>query len=184
MDKRDLPIAAPCTMDWRSMTPRDGGRFCGDCRKVVRDLSKMSEREARELLRRPRNEGLCVRYVHDRHGKIFFAGDRSRDLVPASSLLQRAKHAALAAAAVAVPVALAGCSGSDSTSGASSALLAPHEEDQYHHEMNEVMGGAPALERIADVQGDAGDAGLAPSSDVDAGPADDGGTRSDAAPRQ
>ena len=46
MRKSDIAIPVPCTVDWQKMTPADKGRFCGDCKKVVRDLSKMSEAEA------------------------------------------------------------------------------------------------------------------------------------------
>jgi len=113
MEKKDLPIAAPCNADWRTMTPSDGGRFCGDCKKVVRDLSSMRERDARTLLRSPHNAELCVRFLYDRHGKVFFGGDQAQPLVPAT-FLQRAKRVALTAAAVAVPLSLQACSPSDS----------------------------------------------------------------------
>jgi hypothetical protein len=109
MDKNAVAIASPCTADWRTMTPADGGRFCGDCKKVVRDLSKMRERDARTLLKSADNGELCVRYLYDKHGKVFFAGDSAPPLVPAS-FLQRAKRIALSAAAVAVPLSLQACS--------------------------------------------------------------------------
>ncbi len=99
MEKRHLRIASPCTVDWERMTPADRGRFCGDCKKVVRDLSRMTEREATELVRGARAGELCVRYVYDRRGKVFFAP--SPDL-----FLARAKRAGAAAAAV---MALTGC---------------------------------------------------------------------------
>lgn len=136
MEKTDVAIALPCTVDWRKMTPAEGGRFCGDCKKVVRDLSTMRERDARTLLRSAGNGELCVRYLYDRHGKIFFGGDRSEALVPAS-LLQRAKRVALSAAAVAVPLSLAACS--PSANGASAAS----QDEERYHELHENMGTAP-----------------------------------------
>jgi hypothetical protein len=39
MNRTDLPIASPCNADWSTMTLADRGRFCGACRKVVRELS-------------------------------------------------------------------------------------------------------------------------------------------------
>ena len=101
MDSKDLPIGSPCTVDWRVMKPSEKGRFCGDCKKVVHDLSRMREREARDLVANARNGELCVRYVFDRHGKVFFAGDPAPALIPAA-LLQRAKRLAFGAAAIAL----------------------------------------------------------------------------------
>lgn len=119
MDKREIRIATPCTLDWQKMTPADKGRFCADCKKVVRDVSSMNEREARTLLRAPTTEGLCVRFLADRDGKVLFAGDPR--IVPAS-LLSKTKRAAMLAAAVALPLAvnLTGCSAPLSPLGTSS----------------------------------------------------------------
>jgi hypothetical protein len=170
MEKNDVAIAAPCTADWRKMTPADGGRFCGDCKKVVRDLSTMRERDARTLLRSAQNGELCVRYLYDKHGKIFFAGDRPDvQLVPAS-LLARAKRVALSAAAIAVPLSLAACSPSaaDATSSSSS-------QDLQNQELYENMGGAPSDPRDHDEpKGDGGAEG------GDAGVQGDGGADGDA----
>jgi len=157
MEKTDLAIAAPCTADWRKMTPADGGRFCGDCKKVVRDLSTMRERDARTLLRSAQNGELCVRYLYDKHGKIFFAGDRPDvQLVPVS-FLQRAKRVALSAAAVAVPLSLAACS--PSADATSDGTLLQQLRNEEHYEM---MGGAPAEPPP-------------PEQDASPGPAPDGG---------
>src|SRR4051812_35117548 len=109
ISRKNLVLAMPCQLDWRAMTPADGGRFCGDCKKVVRDLSAMRESDARALLHGAKEGELCVRYVYDRHGRIFFAGDHAAPLIPAS-LLQRAKRVARSAAAIAVPLALQACS--------------------------------------------------------------------------
>jgi hypothetical protein len=103
MNHAELPISNPCTADWTTMTLADGGRFCGDCKKVVRELAQMTETEARRLLASPPTEGLCVRYVHDATGEIVFR----RDVVP-TARLARLRHAAVAAMALSLP-ALAGC---------------------------------------------------------------------------
>jgi hypothetical protein len=106
MDKRNIPVGTPCHLDWRRMTPADGGRFCGDCKKVVRDLSALSEAEAIQLVRQAHNEDLCVRYVYDRFGRVVFRKDDG--LIPASLLL-RGRRALLAVAAMATPLALQAC---------------------------------------------------------------------------
>ncbi|MDF2694517.1 MAG: hypothetical protein K0S65_2900, partial [Labilithrix sp.] len=33
MDRNEVKVASPCTLDWKKMTPAEGGRFCGDCKK-------------------------------------------------------------------------------------------------------------------------------------------------------
>jgi hypothetical protein len=107
MNRTDLPIASPCTADWTTMTLADRGRFCGQCRKVVRELAQMTEAEARAMLASPPTEGLCVRYVHDATGEIVFRPD----VVPLARLV-RVKRAAVAAlAAASLPLAVAGCMG-------------------------------------------------------------------------
>lgn len=102
----EVRVASPCTVDWQSMTPADRGRFCGECKKVVHDLSNLTEGEARALLREAGNGELCVRYVYDRDGRVVLAPEPGARLVPAS-LLHRAKRLSLAAIA---PLALAACS--------------------------------------------------------------------------
>jgi len=160
MEKNDLAIASPCTVDWRTMTPADGGRFCGDCKKVVRDLSTMRERDARTLLKSAQNGELCVRYLYDKHGKIFFAGDKGAPLVPAS-FLQRAKRAALVAAAVAIPLSLEGCS--PKADGSSSA--SPDD----HPGLHDTMGAAPYDKRWDEEPGDAAADAASPDATTDGG---------------
>jgi hypothetical protein len=90
------------------MTLADRGRFCGECKKVVRELAQLTEKQARALLASPPTEGLCVRYVHDTTGEILF-----RPAVVPVGRLARAKRAAVVAlAAASLPLAAAGCMGS------------------------------------------------------------------------
>ena len=105
MNRTDVPIASPCHADWTTMTMADRGRFCGACKKVVRELAQLTETEARALLASPPTEGLCVRYMHDATGEILFRRD---PVVPASRLVRRAAMLALAAA---LPLSTAACMG-------------------------------------------------------------------------
>jgi hypothetical protein len=107
MNRTDLPIATPCSVDWNTMTLADRGRFCGECRKVVRELAQLTEGEARALLASPPTEGLCVRYVHDTTGEILFR----RDIVPVGRLARMGRAAAVAVAMASIPLAAAGCMG-------------------------------------------------------------------------
>lgn len=108
MNRTDLPIANPCAADWRTMTLADRGRFCGACKKVVRELAQLTETEARALLASPPTEGLCVRYVHDATGEILF---RHPGVVPVGHLARFRRGAALALATASIPLALTGCMG-------------------------------------------------------------------------
>jgi hypothetical protein len=92
---RDIRIATPCSVDWESMNPRATGRFCGDCKKVVHDLSSLGEAAAKRLLASAPAE-LCVRYLHDEYGNVWF---RDTSLLSPANL--RKKAAGLAALAVA-----------------------------------------------------------------------------------
>src|SRR4051812_45824033 len=84
MKTGELPIKSPCDVDWTTMNPRKTGRCCGDCKKVVHDLSSMREADAmKRVAEAP--EGLCVRYLHDEHGNIWFR-DTSSLLSPGSLL--------------------------------------------------------------------------------------------------
>jgi hypothetical protein len=114
MNRTDVPIASPCSADWSTMTLADRGRFCGECKKVVRELARMTESEARAMLASPPTEGLCVRYVHDATGEILFR----RDVVPVGSLSRVKRAAALALAAATLPLAVAGCMGAAPVMGA------------------------------------------------------------------
>lgn len=154
MKKSEVKIASPCTLDWRKMTPAQGGRFCGDCKKVVRDLSSMSEREARALMKAPGSAELCVRFVYDRHGKIFFGGDAPAPALIPPSLLRRAKRAAVTAAAAALPLAMQACSSPANEASASDrARLNQHYPSP---DQNEVMGGmAEPNDRPSDDTSDA-----------------------------
>lgn len=180
MRTRDVGIATPCTLDWKTMTPRDAGRFCAECKTVVRDLSLLTEREARALLATPRTETLCVRLLHDRDGQVIFA-DTPRAPLPAA-FLHRAKRAAIAAG---IGLATQGCSAADFGANA-------HDDDEY----DMLMGGAPMMpspEPVGDPATDAGKADSSASRDAgargdgdaegggDGGASTDGGATSDAA---
>jgi hypothetical protein len=110
MRRDDAPIATPCGADWTGMSPRGKARLCGRCDKLVYDLSAMTERDARALLKTRPTEGLCVRYLHDATGEIWF-GARAEPVVPASRLVRRGAAAMSAAALVLVPALTEACGG-------------------------------------------------------------------------
>lgn len=158
MTPRDVRITSPCTLDWTKMTPAQGGRFCGDCKKVVRDLSKMTERQARELLAKERNQDLCVRMLVDRDGNVFFGGDA----LVSASLLSKAKRAAAAAAAIAIPFATQACTAITQPLG-----LTASEQTDEPPDHEPLMGGVAAddQKRIPDDEDASADAATEAAAD-------------------
>jgi hypothetical protein len=145
MNRTDLPIATPCNVDWSTMTLADRGRFCGACRKVVRELAQMTETDARALLALPPTEGLCVRYVHDATGEIVFRQDR---VVPVGRIVRRAAMVALAAA---LPLTSAACMGAaPATMGVAPSVPSTSAAEPPHPEMmGAVLMGAPPAPQVA-----------------------------------
>jgi hypothetical protein len=94
------------------MQPRGTARLCASCDRLVHDLSALSEGEARALLQKPPAEGLCVRYLHDAYGNIWFAGDRPDPVIPIARLIRsRASRAVAASALVLSPLLIEACGG-------------------------------------------------------------------------
>jgi hypothetical protein len=179
MDKKDVRVTSPCTLDWRKMTPRDGGRFCGDCKKVVKDLSAMSEREARAVLQSACGGELCVRFIYDQNGRIFFQGDAGA-LLPAGLLHRARRAAAVAATAVAIPLATQGCeavtASLDPMAHDQSQALNPQPPGHQDRDPNttnttysELMGGVTADEVNRRMQPDSDAGPDAATGDADAG---------------
>jgi hypothetical protein len=139
MNRTDLPIAAPCSADWSTMTLADRGRFCGACRKVVRELAQLTEAEARALLASPPTEGLCVRYIHDAAGEILFRQDA---VVPVTCLVRRAAMLALAAA---LPLSTAACMGAAAQPPMMGSVTAPSPSASAVDVPQVMMGAPPAL---------------------------------------
>jgi len=70
----NLRIASPCPMLWSDMqlTPEEAVRFCGDCRKNVYDVSKMSATETALLLQKAEVSGtsMCMQLYQRADGTI------------------------------------------------------------------------------------------------------------------
>ncbi len=176
MKTTDAPIKSPCTLDFGRMTPADGGRFCGDCKKVVRDVSSMGESEATALLHGPSTNDLCVRYLVDRHGNIFFAQPTPKSDLVAPSLLLRAKRAVRTAVAMAAPLAAMACTvpqgddggGGGGTGTGTGTTTGLPRNDGYQ----EIMGGMAEPPGV-DAGADAADVDGGTATDADGGPPPD-----------
>ena len=95
------------------MSPRGTARLCSTCDKLVHDLSAMTEREAHTLLRTQSIRGLCIRYLHDADGEIWFGNGGAERLVPTGRLARRGAVIAAAAAIVLTPVLTEACGGAN-----------------------------------------------------------------------
>src|SRR5688500_928746 len=81
-----IEVKEPCTQDWETMEGNDTGRFCDHCAKDVNDLSAMTRKKARRLVRNS-NGNLCVRYRFDTRTSV-------RIFAPAVTRLARRSGAA------------------------------------------------------------------------------------------
>jgi hypothetical protein len=111
MTRDEAPISTPCGADWKTMAPRGTSRLCATCDKLVHNLSAMSERDARALLHTRPHEGLCIRYLHDADGAIWFGDQVPGRIVPARHLVRRTIAMATAAALLVAPVLTQACGG-------------------------------------------------------------------------
>ncbi|MCA9607375.1 MAG: hypothetical protein KC619_17335, partial [Myxococcales bacterium] len=57
---------------WDAMEPRDGGRYCGRCEKVVIDLAALSRAQAEQKIRSLDASEVCVQLAVDRFGDAVF----------------------------------------------------------------------------------------------------------------
>ncbi len=108
MKKHDLEIQEPCSEEWGEMHGEETTRFCDKCTKNVHNISSMSRKDAHEFLA---NAGgsVCVVYQFDERSKdVRFADSPIHERsVPMGQLVGAKKL--VAAAAVALPMLLAGC---------------------------------------------------------------------------
>ena len=58
-------IPQPCHEDWDKMSPREKGRFCGNCSKTVIDFSSKTPFEIRDYFLEHQDEKLCGRFRND-----------------------------------------------------------------------------------------------------------------------
>lgn len=108
MKINQLHIPKPCGESWDKMTGGAKERFCDACQHEVHDLSAMTKREAEALLERG-GESLCVRYtLHD--GEMVFQQEAQR-IVGTPRLMAQVSglNRLVAAAALVVPLLIAGC---------------------------------------------------------------------------
>lgn len=55
-----LQIKEPCKANWQSMSPQEGGRYCAQCDKVVKDFTQMSDAQVYDFVKQ--NQHSCGRF--------------------------------------------------------------------------------------------------------------------------
>lgn len=60
-----IKVPKPCHENWHSMTPKEQGRFCGFCEKIVVDFSKMSDKEMLDYFTKTAGQSTCGRFAND-----------------------------------------------------------------------------------------------------------------------
>ena len=95
---RGLRVASPCAADWAAMPGTDRVRMCADCALHVYNLSELTAREARALIRQ--HDGrLCVRLYRRADGTVL-TRDCPEAEVSAASERRRGALVALGLAAL------------------------------------------------------------------------------------
>ena len=69
MDLENLRIASPCPADWDQMDGDERVRFCHLCEKNVYDISALTQRQAKALLRE-NGANICARIYRGQDGTI------------------------------------------------------------------------------------------------------------------
>lgn len=60
-----IKVPKPCHENWHAMTPKEQGRFCGSCEKIVVDFSKMSDKEMLNYFTKAAGQSTCGRFAND-----------------------------------------------------------------------------------------------------------------------
>lgn len=86
MKSIQISIPEPCHEDWAKMTPKDKGRFCDACEKVVVDMTKLTDHEIYHLV--DTGKKICGRFRNDQ---------LNRPMSPRVPLKSKKSHWAIAA---------------------------------------------------------------------------------------
>jgi len=72
-----IHIPEPCHESWQNMTPKEQGRFCGSCQKIVVDFSAMSDKELLNYISNA-SQNLCGRFAPDQLNKDIKATENKK----------------------------------------------------------------------------------------------------------
>ncbi len=163
MHQHEVKISTPCDVEFDTLERRATGRFCHHCRKLVHDLSSLTETRARELLTQA-DESLCVRYLHDVTGEIHFSDSAP---VPVSNLTKNRRSVALAFSVA--PLLMQACGGADFAREPSPNCDTSNADSDVSNARSPAVPGSPtAPSSTAREPSFTADAGAAARADADA----------------
>ena len=81
-----ISIPEPCNENWAAMTPKEQGRFCDKCTKVVMDFSNMSNEEILAYLKKQKDE-VCGRVRKDQLSSTSTLSDKLKKFLYAFALI-------------------------------------------------------------------------------------------------
>lgn len=67
-----LNVANPCHEDWATMTPKEQGRFCGQCQKTVIDFTNWSDTDLFGFFANPGTGSVCGRFLRSQLQKELY----------------------------------------------------------------------------------------------------------------
>lgn len=72
-----IHIPEPCHESWHNMTPKEQGRFCGSCQKIVVDFSVMTDKELLDYFSTA-SQNMCGRFAPDQLNKDIKAAENKK----------------------------------------------------------------------------------------------------------
>jgi hypothetical protein len=78
-----ITVPEPCRENWHNMTPKEQGRFCGSCKKIVVDFSTMNDREILDYFAKAAGRPTCGRFAIDQLNRKIEPATINRRLSPA-----------------------------------------------------------------------------------------------------
>lgn len=60
-----IKVPKPCHENWQNMTPKEQGRFCGSCKKMVVDFTNMGDKELLNHISKAAGQSICGRFAGD-----------------------------------------------------------------------------------------------------------------------
>jgi hypothetical protein len=60
-----IQVPKPCHENWHNMTPKEQGRYCDSCEKIVIDFTKMSDNELLNYFTKAAGQPVCGHFAND-----------------------------------------------------------------------------------------------------------------------
>lgn len=78
-----IQIPKPCHENWHNMTPKEQGRYCGSCEKIVIDFTKMSDKELLNYFTKAAGQPVCGHFANDQLNRRITSATSNNRFSPA-----------------------------------------------------------------------------------------------------